>query len=177
MCRCRRIGPIHKAGFSLIELFISISLLAVFLGAVHEAMLVGLRLVHTADDRERARQQVAAVLERFTREVSFANGVDRATDARCQFDTASTNNINYVYASGALTRDTGGSTQTLLSGITALDFNYIDDAGTEYSSCDDTSSCASNCCRTDVRMVRITVTVAQNNETLSAASAAYLRDL
>ena len=148
------------------------------MGAVYEATIVGLRVAHAGDEREQLRQQLSAALDRFTREAGFATNVDYAQDAQFQFDSPSLTNANYTYSGGTLTRaDSGSSSITVLSNITAFDFNYIDDLAAEYASCDVTSSCASNCCRADVRAVKVTITVAKGNETLSMTSSASLRGL
>ena len=173
--RCDRpIKRVHRAsqGFSLLELFIVVSLLGIFIGAVYESVIVGLRSVNAADDREQLRSQVASSLERFLREAALASDVDGADDDEFQFDTPTLSNVQYLYSSGTLTRDAASELQTtILQGITSFDFEYFDTAGTQLStpvtgSAEDT-----------IRVVQVTVTVTRDTETVSVASAAFLRNL
>ena len=165
-------------GFTLLELFIVITLVALFLGAVYETVIVGLRTVNAADDRETIRSQLTSALDRFVRDASVANNVDLGQDAQFQCDTPSVNNVNYQYSNGVLTRQDASSSQiTILSNLTAFDFDYIDVNGTSYASCDNTSSCGSRCCRSNARVVEVSATVTKDTETITVATAAFLRNM
>ena len=182
MSRCRRIGRTAKraharsrarsGGLSLIELLIVISLLSIFIAAVYESVIVGLRVVSAADSRETLRQQLAVALDRLTRDISVANDVDAAQNGRFQFDTPDVNTVDYVYSGSSLSRDDAASSQvTILNNISSFDFNYFDSAGTQLS------EPVSGPLEDTIRLVQILITVTKNNETLTLASAVYLRSI
>jgi hypothetical protein len=159
-----------------------------FLGAVYECFIFGLRVAGSASERSRIRLELTGVLDHLTREAGTARNVDRAQDTRFQFDadydgsggsSGVERNVNFEYdaTNDVLNRDhSGGSTVALAHTVTAVDFDYIDDTGTTYTTCDSTSSCGSNCCRDDVRAVLVTITATNNNETISVTDAATLRN-
>ena len=158
------------------------TLLALFAGGIYETVIVGFRAVNAAASRAELRQQLANALDRLTREASIAHNVDKAIDQRFQFDTdldgdgSNDNNVNYVVQNGGLDRVFSGATVTLVKNVSALDFDYIDLNGTSNATCDSTSSCGSNCCRSEVRVVDITITATEHNETISLTSAVELRN-
>lgn len=169
---CRRINQRAEAGFSLLELFIVLCLLGLFMGVVQEVVIVGLRAVHAADAREEIRQQLASALDRFTRDASIANNVDVAQTARFQFDTPSVNNVDYVYSSGTLTRNDASSSQiTILRNLTAFDFDYVDCQGTVY-----TGTVASSA-EDSLRVVQVVATVTKDQETIALTKSVFLRNM
>ncbi len=165
-----------------------VSLLSIFIGAIYETVIVGLRAVNAADEREDVRGQLFSALDRLTRETRMARNVDHATDQQFQFDmdtdgdgasTGAEQNVDYEVIGGVLTRAAnGGSAVTIVRSLTSLDFNYLKNGSvTEYSTCDATSSCSSQCCRTDVRAVLITASATRDQETISMTSAAFLDNM
>ena len=174
MWSSRHTAPRSDAGFTLLELFITISLLSLFIGAVYEAMIVGLRSVNASDDRETIRQQLTAALDQLTREAEVADDVDEATSIEFQVDTPSASNAEYVYDStaGTLTRDdTASAPQVTLRNLTALDFDYIDCGGTSH-----TGSVA-EASEDTLRVMQVTATVARDTETLSMTAASFLHNM
>ena len=172
MSPCRRIDRRAEAGFSLLELFIVVSLLGLFMGAVQEAVIVGLRATNAADKREEIRQQLASALERFARDASVADNVDVAQTARVQFDTPSVNNVDYVYSSGTLTRSDASSSQiTILRNLTAFDFDYVDCQGTVYT------GTVSGSAADSLRAIQVVATVTRDQETISVTQAIFLRNM
>ncbi len=171
-----------QRGFSLIELFIVITLMGIFIGAVYESVIIGLRAVNTANDRENIRLQLTKALDQFTREASATNTVDYAQNQRFQFDADlagngnNQSNINYVVSGGILQRTYGSETLNLVSNLASLNFGYVKADGTTATSCDYTSNCSSQCCRGDVRVVQLTMTATKNNESFSMTGAVRLRD-
>jgi hypothetical protein len=162
---------------------VAMALLGAFFTGVYETLITGLRTVNAADEREDIRQQLTVALDRLTREASAANTVDRAQNQRFQFDAdldgdgADEDNINYVVQSGELDRVYSGDTLPLVKNLAALDFDYIDNTGTTYTTCDSTGSCGSNCCRSEVRVVLITITATKDTESMSVAGGVHLRDM
>lgn len=181
----RRLRPRRSArradrGLSLLELMISVSLLAIFVGAVYESVIAGLRVVSASARREEVRGQLVFALERFTREVYLADDVDDAdqlegTDTgEFQFDTPSTNNIEYTYDASAdtLSRRVGsGTAQIIARYVTSFDLDYYDSAGAQLS------EPVSGSAEDTIRVVRVIVTAATGSETMSVATAAYLRSM
>ena len=159
-------------GFTLAEILIATVVFSLFLVPMHESFIIGLRAVHSSDDREQIRQQLVAALDRLTRDISLANNVDAAQDDRFQFDTPSVNNVDYRYASGALTRgDASTSARTILSNITSFDLNYFDTTGTELS------TPVAGAQEDTIRVVQIIITVTKDTEAITIASAAFLRNI
>ena len=63
MSACGPIVRVSERGLSLLELLIVVSLLSIFIGTVYESVVVGLRTVNAADEREDIRQQLAGALD------------------------------------------------------------------------------------------------------------------
>ena len=170
----RPITLTHYAGFSLVELMIVLSLCGLFMSAVYEAVITGLRAVSAADRREAIRQQLTSALERMIRDAGAADGVDVADTDEFQFDTPSVNDVEYLYDSGGdtLSRDDAGSSQrVILRNLTAFDFSYVDGNGAQLSepvagSAEDT-----------IRVVQVSATVTQGSEAITIEDAVFLRNL
>lgn len=161
-------------GFTVIELMLVTVLLAIFFGAVYETAIAGLRTVDAADEREEIRGQLAATLDRLTRELALCDNVDAATDSRFQCDTPSVNNVEYTYSSSndELTRDDAAvSARIVLRNATAWDFDYVDSAGAALS------TPVAGASEDTIRIVQVTATAALDAETLSMTSAVYLRNM
>ena len=177
MSRCRPTAPASEHGLSLLELLITISLLAIFMAAVYESVISGLRVANASDEREAIRQQLANTLDLLIREASIASNVDNAEDQRFQFDAdldgngTTENNVNYNVSSGDLQRTYNGITVTLIRDLSSLDFNFVDSGGSTLS-----TPVGSQPTRDTIRVVQITVTATNDQETISLTSAAYLRN-
>lgn len=151
-----------------------LALSAAFLVAVSQSVVWGLRVVRTWHQREELRGQLVAVLDRLTRDAWAANDVDEATDDRFQFDTPSANNNDYDYdgTTDILQHDSSATTQmTLLRYATSWDFDYYDSTGAQLT------TPVAGAAEDTIRVVQVMVTVSRNNETLSMAAAAYLRNM
>ena len=161
---------------SLIELLIVISLLSLFIGAVYESAIISLRAVQAAHAREQLRAQTAHALELLTREVSLASQIDTADAQSLQFDAdlngdgSAESNIWYQVQDGRLQRVYGGLTHTLIDDVSSFSFDYTDLNGTTMS------PPLSGCNLELLRLVQITATATNENETLSLATAAFLRN-
>ena len=170
-------------GFSFIELMIVMSLLGLFLGTVQETLIVGLRATSASDDREDIRLQLAKSLDQFTREAAAANGVDCAMDQRFQFDAddingdgSADNDINYRVNSGVFERVFGGTTVTLVTNLTSLDFEYLDSSNASLANCS-ASGCGASSCRDSLRVVQVTITATKHGEVVSVTDAVRLRNM
>jgi len=176
MWRCGRIGRTAERGFSLLELLVVVSLLGIFIGAVYEVVIVGLRVVNAADEREDINQQLTKALDLLTREASLINNVVSAQDQRLKFDAdldgngTTENNIEYQVSSGTLQRSYSGATVTLVNNLTSLDFDYTDLNGAAMTTPIPGSDLD------NIRVVQISVTATKDNEAISLATAAFLRN-
>ena len=123
------------------------------------------------------RQQLAGALDALTREASLANNVDNAEDQRFQFDAdldgngTTENNVNYQVSGGDLQRVYNGATVTLVRDLTSLDFDYVDTTDANLA-----VPVSPQPTRDTIRVVQITATATKDQETISLASAAYLRN-
>lgn len=177
MSACRRIVPESDRGVSLLELLLVITLLGLFMGAVYETVIVGLRVVNAADERETIRMQLANAMDRLTREASLASSVSSASDQRFQFDAdldgdgATETGINYQLQGSSLNWSYGGSTVTLVAGVTAIDFAYLDQNGVTMS-----APVTPQSERDKIRVVQVSLTATKDTETISIAGAACLRN-
>ena len=176
MSACRRTGRRAERALSLLELLIVISLLGLFIGAVYESVIVGLRVVNASDEREDIRQQLANALDLLLREGSLASNVDNAEDQRFQFDAdidgdgSANTNINYRVQSGDLQRVYSGDTVTLVRDLASLDFDYVDLNGAAMT------PPVTGASRDNIRVVQVTATATRDNETISLANATHLRN-
>ena len=174
MSACGRTARARERGFSLLELFIVLSLLGLFMGVVQESVVVGLRATNSADKREEIRQQLAGALDHFTREAAMATNVDVATSVRFQFDTPDVNDNNYVYDGTAQTLshdDAASPNRVIVRNLTAFDFDYVDCVGTAYT------GTVPGAAEDTLRVVQVTATVTKDNETISVANTAFLRNM
>ena len=172
-----------RQGFTILELFIVVTLLGLFIGAVQESLIVGLRAANAADERETIRLQLARALDQFTREAAASYNVDCAMDQRFQFDArdingdgSNDNNINYRVTSGVFERVFGGATLTQVADLAALDFDYLDSSGASLANCS-ASDCGLASCRSSLRVVQVTVTATKDHETVSVTDAVHLRNM
>lgn len=174
MIRVNQRGHQRQSAFTLLEMMIVLSLCGLFMGAVYEAVLAGLRAVSAADRREAIRQQLTSALERMIRDAGAADGVDAADTDEFQFDTPGVNDVEYLYDSGddTLSRDDAASSQrVILRNLTAFDFSYVDSNGAQLSepvagSAEDT-----------IRVVQVSATVTQGSEAITIEDAVFLRNL
>ena len=173
----------HRAnseGFTILELFIVITLLGLFLAAVQESLITGLRATHTADNREAVRRELANALDQFVRDVSQAQDVDDAdlldgsNTGQFQFDTPSVSNVEYSYDASAdtLSYDDANVSQRIIARyVTSFDLTYVDNTGATLSEPVAGSS------EDNIRVVQVTATATIGDETLTLSDAAYLRNM
>lgn len=166
-----------ERGLTLIELFLVVILLGLFFGAVYESVIVGLRAANAADERENIRQQLTNALDILTREAALASNVDVAADQQFQFDAdldgdgATEQNINYQVSGGDLQRVYNGVTITLSRDLSALDFDYTDSGGSALS-----TPVGNQPLRDTIRLVQVTTTAVNDDETIALPNAVYLRN-
>ncbi len=163
----KRTAQTSNRGLSLLEVFLTLAFFSVVLAVIHEAVIVGLRVSYASDQREELRQQLATALDTLIRDAAVADNVDNADSSRFQFDTPATNNVNYQYSSGTLSR----SNVIILRNLTAFDFDFFDSSGTQLAEPVPGAS------ESTVRLVEATATATKGTETVSVAEAVYLRNM
>ena len=128
-----------RRGFTLVEVMVATSLLAIVLAGVLTAYLfVGrnlTRLVNLQHQEVESRR----TLRTFTQDLSAAIQLSTATVSALTLTkpTASgTTTVSYSYSSaaGTLTRTEASVTTSLLSGLTAFTITYYNEGGTEVTS-------------------------------------------
>jgi type IV pilus assembly protein PilW len=157
------------AGFTLIELIVSMALSLAVLAAIAGTFTVQTRQNSAEEQLAQMQQSVRGALDLMIREIQMAgykpaggsfNGIETstATTLRIKLDLDSsgvasdgaTDDISYSYdsATGLLTRtlNNGGSSATLADNITAFSFSYLNASG------------AATTTNTAVRRVTISIT-------------------
>lgn len=176
MWRCAPTARSANGGLTLIELLIVVTLLSIFFGSIYEVVIAGLRVANASDEREGIRQQLVTALDRLTREVGLASNVDVAEDQRVQFDADLDGNgtvesdVTYQVQGGDLQRVYNGVTVTLVRDLTSLDFDYVDlNQGA-------LTPPLSGCSLDTLRVIQMAMTATNDQETLSVAAGAFLRN-
>jgi type II secretory pathway pseudopilin PulG len=180
MSRFRPCARTTERGFSLLELFVVLSLSGLFIGAVQETLITALRTVDSARRREDIRLQLARALDRLTREASYASEIDTMSSTRFQFDAdidrdgtlenvssgadPDETDIEYRDLAGDFVRRDSKGDLPLVSDLTSVTYEYLDASGNA------TSTAA------DVRIVQIAIGATSGSETISLAGAVYLRN-
>ena len=124
-------------GFTLVELMIAMSLSAVVFAAILSAyVFIGRNLTRLAN-LEQQEGQCRRLLNTFAKDVGMAMRVTTASDTQLTLTVptaSSTAPVVYNYSNGTLTRTDATGATTLLTGVTAFDFNYYNRAGTASTS-------------------------------------------
>ena len=155
------------AGFTLIEVMVSMTIGLVVLAAVAGTFTVQLRQNSAEEQLAQMQQDVRGALDLMVREIEMAgfkpagvavNGIatSTATTLRIKLDLDSTglttdgatDDISYTYSSGVLTRTLNNpvSSATLADNLTLFSFSYLDANG------------AATTTSTDVRKITINIT-------------------
>jgi type IV pilus assembly protein PilW len=142
----------NRAGFTLVELMVSMGIGMVILAAVTTTFMSQTRIYNAQEQINEMQQNARGVLDILSRELKMAgykpsgggfNGITYSTtqlmvqadlDSNGTISTSSTANeqITYAYdtANKRITRAVGtGGAQVLAEHITAFTFNYLDSAG------------------------------------------------
>lgn len=80
-----RISNANK-GVTLLELLLTVGLLAIILGAIYGVFIIGLRSWKTEDPQFLLQQEVTTAVNRMERELKKASGVTRALDKTIEFN-------------------------------------------------------------------------------------------
>jgi type II secretory pathway pseudopilin PulG len=162
-----------------LELLIVVLVFGIFIGAVCQTSLIGLRTVTAADTREALRQQVAHALDRLAREALTAQAVVQAQDQWFMFesdlngdgliDATTEQDISFRLIGTDLMRSLGDvpTGVALVRDVSSLDFDYEDLTGAAWDGVDPL----------DIRVVKITLTATAAAEVVSMASSIYLRNM
>jgi prepilin-type N-terminal cleavage/methylation domain-containing protein len=158
-------NAVHKqAGFTLLELIITIVMLAVISVAVGRIVLEGLSMMQTSDKISSTGWQGLIALERFTNDVHrIRSKADITTVTASQFTFTDVNGTSVAYSlsSGKLMR----AGQILADDIQSITFSYLDGSG------------ASTSTAANVRYVKLALTLAHDGLTLSMATLTGVRGI
>ncbi len=147
----RRIGSLHRRGFTLVEMMVSLTIFAVVLGVVFSFMHNTSTSYQKTRQKVQYQQSLRAVISLMTREIRSTGcdpnsvGFDQFNQAdalllECMMDlngdsdTTDNNpdeNVLYSFAaaSGELSRDVGNGPQVIMKGLLSLTFTYFDSNG------------------------------------------------
>ena len=123
-----QIIPCHKKGFTLVELVLTIALIAIVAGVIAPVLVGGLRSYVMISSQKAALAQVRLAMERMSAEIRLipdTDSIDTWTSTQFQFDIPSESNVRYRLQSGDLQR---GSTD-LASNVSNLNFTYLNSGG------------------------------------------------
>jgi len=149
---------------------------SLFLGAVYETFIHGLRVVDAADERAEVDTELAWALDRVTRELAQAITFTTADSSRVVFsvdlnDDGTRETVEVVLSSGRLVRNESGREVVVVRNAQAVSFSYLDLDGNALSTPVASGSLD------DIRVIRLSVTGDVEDETVTIASSAFVRNL
>lgn len=118
------------AGFTLIELVLSIAILGIVVGLLSGLMSESLRSYGIVSDRRVSLDAVRLATGRFKRElilIESTDDIDSFSANSIQFDLPSETNISYSRSGNNLMR----KSDVLANNVSYLDFDYLDSSGNE----------------------------------------------
>jgi prepilin-type N-terminal cleavage/methylation domain-containing protein len=119
-------------GFTLVELMIAMSLSAVVFAAILSAyVFIGRNLARLVNFQQQ-ESQCRRILTTLAKDVGMAMRVTTASDTQLTLTVPTASSpatVVYNYGNGRLTRTDSTGTTTLLTGVTAFDFNYYNRTG------------------------------------------------
>lgn len=167
-----------KKGITLIELIIAVTLFSILGSVVLWVFVVGLRSWDSGRNRADIRQSVNMALERMTRELSQASEITTAKAGNITFQadldqngTAETITFDVTNADN-LERTESGVDILMVSNVQDFTLGYY------LESDNDTllSAVNSPATRDTIRVVVISITVNEGDETLTFSTSAYTRN-
>ncbi|MBI3011058.1 MAG: prepilin-type N-terminal cleavage/methylation domain-containing protein [Candidatus Omnitrophica bacterium] len=166
----------RPAGFSLIELMVVLGVAGIFLVAVQESVIHGLRVVDVTDEREEVQEELAFSFERLTRELAQAITFTTADATQVVFtvdlnedDSAET--VDYSLSNGQLVRTESGTSVSVVKNAQSVSFAYTDLDGNSLSTPVASGS------MDDIRVVTVSVTADLEDETITVPTAVFVRNL
>jgi len=118
----------HKKGFTLVELVLSIALIALVAFLIAPMFISGVRSYSLVADRKAALAEARLAMDRMTQEIRLIPSTDDITtwDAgQITFNKPTENNITYTLAGGNLTRNGA----IMAENVDSLAFSYLDQNG------------------------------------------------
>jgi prepilin-type N-terminal cleavage/methylation domain-containing protein len=120
--------PKQRKGYTLVEVFISIAILSLIVGAVYVVLNFGTVSWHSEVGLLVVHQQARQAIDGMSREIRQSKESDItinvAGDRIDFFIPDSTNSISYYISSGQIVREHPiGTQRVLLDGVTSLDFS------------------------------------------------------
>jgi prepilin-type N-terminal cleavage/methylation domain-containing protein len=128
-----------RQGFTLVEIMVATSLLAIVLAGVLTAYIFMARNLTRLVNVQQQEVESRRTLRTFTEDLSAASQVTTATSTQLVLTkrTAASNvTVTYTYSAtnGTLVRSAGAASKTLLTGLTSFTLLYYNEEGTAISS-------------------------------------------
>ncbi|NQU95198.1 MAG: hypothetical protein HQ549_03070 [Candidatus Omnitrophica bacterium] len=167
-----------KKGITLIELIISVTLFLILGSVVLWVFVVGLRSWDSGLNRANIRQSVNVALERMTRELGQASEVTQAKAGNITFqadldENGTVETITFdVTNADNLERTESGRDILMVSNVQDFTLGYYLESGNDTL----LSSVNSPANRDTIRVVVISITVSEGDETLTFSTSAYTRN-
>ena len=151
----------HSKGFTLIELIIVIVIVAIIAGAVSFVMLGAIDAWTFKFNRSDLLWDARLAMNRMTREIREVKNRAKVTTAdSSEFRFENINNLDITYDLNGtdLERTEDGTSNVLAEDVSALSFTYFDADGATITTPDVAPGA------TDIRRVRINLTLTKNGE-------------
>jgi Tfp pilus assembly protein PilW len=137
MSRTSAHSPEGRAGFTLVELIVGVSLAFIVMAGILAAYLFLGRNLTRMVNLQQQEVKNRRVLQQFTTDVSSAIQFTTATDTQIVLSVQTAGSpatVTYTYAVGAgstgtLARMDAAGTMTLLTGLSSFDFNFYTETG------------------------------------------------
>lgn len=161
-----------KKAFTLIELIIVIALLAVIVGFTGWSFVVGLRVWNSGWNRAQIQEDANLAIETMVRELSQASDITTADDGEIIFeadldDDGAVETATYNVNNSNLIRTIDAVATVLAPNVQAFGLSYLDLNNSPWILPQDPA---------DIRVVTISLTMSNVDETFSLSSSAYLRN-
>lgn len=166
-----------KKGFTLVELIITIALFSMLTGVVVWVFVVGLRVWGSGMDRANLRQNANLAIERMVRELSLASEFKEAKLDKVKFKAdlgGLVEEIEYKIKNNNLQRKVKGGTEVILV-RNVQDFTlgyYLESDSDNENLLEEVGGGAKD----DIRVVVISLSISEGDETITLSSSAYARN-
>ena len=166
-----------KNGFTLVELLIATVLFSVLAAVISWTFLVGLRVWNSGSIRAELRQSANLSMERMVRELSAASVINTAKSDEVDFDADLDGNgvaetIKFdVSNDDILERTEDKASVTMARDVQAFTLGYYLDGNN-----DDLESPVTGPRKNDIRVIVITLTLNNGDETFTLSSGVYIRN-
>jgi prepilin-type N-terminal cleavage/methylation domain-containing protein len=164
-----------KKGFTLIELVIVLVLFSILAGFILWVFSAGLKAWNFDMDRSNLRESGNLAIETMARELSQAHSIRSAAAAEITFwaDAAGAEEVTFSAVSGELIRTDNAGARVLAHNVQTLGLLYRD---TDDNPMAVPRSVRKQSGRDNIRVVIMSVTLNDGDETIRLSSSVYLRN-